>query len=191
MYFSNLTVCYDKKRIIKDKLLPDDVSKDYKDILTKCSWIFGCTMVFNYEMFKNIKEINIPEKMPLMHDVWLGLLGQYFGILLYDSRSFILYRQHDNNAVGAQLNLKNKWKHRLDMFRVGKEVSIAHRAEVMINVFNETNCNDLEMIKYTIMVRDYRKSFFNKIRFMLYDRPLKNGIKRGMLRIIMILLGRA
>ena len=59
----------------------------------------GCTMLLN----NSLREMALPiPRQSLMHDRWLALVACAFGHIAYDSRSAILYRQHDANTVGAQ-----------------------------------------------------------------------------------------
>ena len=37
-----------------------------------------------------------------MHDWWLALVASAFGKISYIESALVLYRQHDNNAVGAK-----------------------------------------------------------------------------------------
>lgn len=67
--------------------------------------VAGCTMVFTKE-FRDI--IADPGRRPTedllrnrIHDVWLALVASLYGGIVYDNRSFIKYRQHENNVVGS------------------------------------------------------------------------------------------
>lgn len=65
----------------------------------------GCTMVFTRELFLRLTEKpNRPSADVLenrMHDVWVAAVASVYGGISYDTRSFMKYRQHANNAVGA------------------------------------------------------------------------------------------
>lgn len=37
-----------------------------------------------------------------IHDVWVGMVASVCGKIVYDENSYILYRQHENNVVGAK-----------------------------------------------------------------------------------------
>lgn len=70
------------------------------------NYIAGCTMVMN----QNLRNILIqhkhrPSKEFLelrIHDVWVMLVANLTGRIIYDKNSYILYRQHENNVVGAK-----------------------------------------------------------------------------------------
>jgi hypothetical protein len=58
----------------------------------------GCSMLFN----RALLDLSMP--MPAefaMHDWWLALVAAAFGEILYVDESYVKYRQHTNNAVGA------------------------------------------------------------------------------------------
>ncbi|WP_368913455.1 glycosyltransferase family 2 protein [Mixta calida] len=62
----------------------------------------GCTMMFNQELIK--KSMPFPENC-LMHDWWMMLVCKLYGnIKFIEGKTFIKYRQHDNNQVGAKKN---------------------------------------------------------------------------------------
>ena len=65
----------------------------------------GCTMVMKNDLFKQLTDIkNRPSASLLqnrIHDVWVAMVASIYGGILYDQRSFIKYRQHENNVVGA------------------------------------------------------------------------------------------
>lgn len=61
--------------------------------------ITGCTILMN----KELSELALPfGKNTLMHDYWLALTASAFGKIDYLPSPTILYRQHDNNYIGAR-----------------------------------------------------------------------------------------
>jgi len=62
--------------------------------------VTGCTVMVNRVVKSYIK--NEFNKDILMHDWWLSLICVNFGRLAYIDEATILYRQHENNAVGAK-----------------------------------------------------------------------------------------
>jgi glycosyltransferase involved in cell wall biosynthesis len=60
--------------------------------------VSGCTMVVNRQLI----ELALP--MPssaCMHDWWMALVASSLGVLKFVSQPLVLYRQHDDNTVGA------------------------------------------------------------------------------------------
>ena len=49
-----------------------------------------------------------------IHDVWVAMVASIAGSIVYDSNSYILYRQHENNVVGVKKrNLILNWVQKL------------------------------------------------------------------------------
>lgn len=66
--------------------------------LAVCNSVTGCTMMIN----KLAKEISLPfSEFALMHDSWIALRVAQNGYISYLNTPTILYRQHNNNQVGA------------------------------------------------------------------------------------------
>lgn len=65
----------------------------------------GCTMVFKRDLYEIITDKDRRPTEELLrnrlHDVWLAMVAAINGGIIYDERSFIKYRQHENNVVGA------------------------------------------------------------------------------------------
>ena len=58
----------------------------------------GNTIIMNRKLKKIIN--TIPEKA-IMHDWWSAIIAAEFGLVIPLKKQTVLYRQHDNNAVGA------------------------------------------------------------------------------------------
>ncbi len=59
----------------------------------------GCTLLMNRALADIIKE-RLPEDV-IHHDWWCYMAACYLGELYYDENSYICYRQHSGNEVGA------------------------------------------------------------------------------------------
>lgn len=59
----------------------------------------GCTIVFNKALYKHVvlRQMN----QLYAHDALIGVLAAFFGTVLHDERSYILYRQHGGNTCGG------------------------------------------------------------------------------------------
>jgi len=83
----------------------DNVDVTYKQIISN-NKIAGCTFVWN----KKLQEILSNEKRrpsdellkKRIHDVWVAAVASVAGEIIYDSNSYIRYRQHQNNVVGVK-----------------------------------------------------------------------------------------
>lgn len=64
----------------------------------------GCTMVWN-KALQEILRTKRPSEQLLknrIHDVWVAMVASLCGEIIYDETGYILYRQHENNVVGAK-----------------------------------------------------------------------------------------
>ena len=61
--------------------------------------VTGCTVLVNRALLE--KALPIPTKA-LMHDWWLALVATVFGQIEFLPNPLVYYRQHSNNAIGAQ-----------------------------------------------------------------------------------------
>lgn len=78
----------------------------------------GCTIVFNKSAQLLVSE-NLPQRC-LVHDWWVYLVVSCFGEVIYDPRTFIKYRQHQGNAIGATGSVVDAFVRRLKRFLVLK-----------------------------------------------------------------------
>ena len=69
----------------------------------------GNTMVFNRRAYKLICASNINQNI-IAHDWWCyQLISGSGGNIFYDKKIHLKYRQHNNNIIGSNISLKNKW----------------------------------------------------------------------------------
>ena len=65
----------------------------------------GCTMVFTDEFYRLLIKDNVRPSSSVLttknHDGWIASVAALFDDIIYDNRSFIKYRQHGGNVVGA------------------------------------------------------------------------------------------
>lgn len=77
----------------------------------------GCTCIINdklFEMLRMTKERYV--NSILMHDWWIYLVASCFGQIIFDDNSYIKYRQHENNCIGAKYSITDKYKKKLRSF---------------------------------------------------------------------------
>ncbi len=150
----------------------------------------GCTMVFKRSLYEIITDKKSRPTQELLrnrlHDVWVAMTASINGGILYDERSFIKYRQHENNVVGANNNgFVKKFKEKSEKvfnkkFRNGrswlaKEIFERFPDQVenfpVIKVCADTNTfsGKRRLIKNNKLLRSYSKEsylgFFLKVMF--------------------------
>jgi glycosyltransferase involved in cell wall biosynthesis len=69
----------------------------------------GCCMVFSRELLKVL--LPFPKKIP-MHDSWIGLLSEFYGVVEFVPEKTIQYRRHQENRSfqGFDLSQKMQWR---------------------------------------------------------------------------------
>ena len=138
--------------------------------------IAGCTFVFDSKLFKLLKERQPSSELLRLriHDVWVAMAAAITGSIYYDNKSYIKYRQHDNNVVGAE---KDSWVDVIKM-QFGKVRDSSQRngrsmiAQEAVKCFPEsveeadllrvcgnpkTIRNKLELIRHSSTIRNYTK----------------------------------
>lgn len=108
LYASNQE-CIDKDGNTLYMRYSEDKKMNLTPISIMCkNTIAGCTFVFNKELFSLLKSRR-PSALLLqsrIHDVWVAMSAAVTGSIFYDRSSFIKYRQHENNVVGATKDTK-------------------------------------------------------------------------------------
>ena len=102
LYCSNQTLYINgQKSGLRYNYIPDLTLKGH----VSKNLIAGCTFVFDRKMFENLTNIKFPNESLIRtrcHDSWIILEALLCGTVVYDENSYILYRIHDNNAVGIK-----------------------------------------------------------------------------------------
>lgn len=75
----------------------------------------GCSMVLNRSAVALLVG-RVPGPLVPVHDWWFYLVVASLGRVVYDPRSFILYRQHSGNTIGAETGFFRRWSQRLRRF---------------------------------------------------------------------------
>ncbi len=94
----------------------------------------GCTCVINQMMLQLLK--GKQPKFTVMHDFWIYLVGTCFGTVIYDEESYILYRQHGANELGAATSLFENYKRRMKNFKKHRG-QLTRQAEQLVNLYGE------------------------------------------------------
>lgn len=108
LYCSNLIYYKEGKKYGIVKKTPPVLSCEHALMRSLAA---GCTMVFNKELRDTI--VNHKPRRVSAHDFWTYQVASFLGNVYYDMDSYILYRQHNNNQIGASINAIDIWKSRL------------------------------------------------------------------------------
>lgn len=100
LYYSDLKIVDEKLNFIKMYNNRKLLLENRYSVLVE-NYCTGCTAVFNKEL-RDIVISSLPTECT-MHDAWMNIVCTIFGKCIYDENSYILYRQHANNVIGASI----------------------------------------------------------------------------------------
>lgn len=192
LYCSDLTPLVNELPL-KDNIIGNRYSTDYKTIVTMCNFVFGCTILMTREA-KNLIVMGDSLEVQPMHDWWCAALIGICGSIVFDENSNILYRQHNGNTVGANLALKKRVKSRYDRILGNYDrnfVSIDSMANELLLFQEKSGVIYPDEVKaFLRLVSKYKKSLNNRIRLLFSIHCFFGGFKQGLFRIMLVMLGR-
>lgn len=122
--------------------------------------IAGCTSVFNKTLLDTIN-LYTP-KYAIMHDTWIFKVCVCLGGNVYkDKNAHISYRQHNNNVIGLNNNLKSKY---LIMKKYIFNSKIQEQTKNLVEGYYSDMTDEYKML--TKLICEYDKSFINWIRLL-------------------------
>lgn len=169
LYYSNILVVDENLNIIT-KSNYNNV-KDILPVALTNNPATGCTVVFNRNL---LEKVVFPENYKIrMHDWWMYKVCICIGGKIYkDNNSYIYYRQHGSNAIGAIRN-----KSRINqIYEFSKKISyFSKEAELLkknyLNlIMNEGNLKKIEKVEKLSKLR-----ILKRIK-ILFDKDFNIGI---------------
>lgn len=155
--------------------------------LTKeCSLVqnfaIGCTMVFNRKAVE-VYVSHQPDSIRI-HDFLMYQLCVFLGKVIYDEKSYILYRQHTNNQIG-QPSFCGRWKKRLQGHY--KE----HRLELQNYWFLEAykDLLSIEDIGIISQIAFYKKNWFLRLALIFNKKIRYTSMERNIFFVMKIICG--
>lgn len=146
----------------------------------RSNYMCGCTMVWNKEFQRMVcEEKRRPSEKILrkrIHDVWFSAVADLAATLIYDNETFIKYRQHKNNVVGAGMatvaSRMKMWAHKIKDpgLRNGRSELCRELCRRYADIIDSDALADLEVIGA------YREKKYYKKK-ALHDRRIINKIK--------------
>lgn len=122
------------------KMQKFDISKTSLNRALVQNIVTGCTVMINRALLNIAKGTNSNDV--IMHDWWLFLIASAFGRVEAINSPTILYRQHENNQVGA--SDPSKASYYTNKFKTGSTLNLTYlQAEVFCNSF-ETILSDAQ-----------------------------------------------
>lgn len=140
-----------------------------------CSMAHGCTMLFNRKVVELFHKY--PPRKLVLHDLWVMNMCMFLGDVYYDPKSYILYRQHGNNVLGAKNTLRAKLKSRWKSFKhlMGQHEKEGEANEMLYTLNEVLTDDDKEMIG---IVANYRKSLSKRLKFLFGIGKYNGEIRR-------------
>lgn len=121
----------------------------------------GCTLVFNKKLAEIVNQVDTSKLNIDMHDAWIYRVAQSIDAkIIYDSNSYIMYRQHGNNVIGINTKKIDKLKY-----------FITKRKRLIGNVAKEILKN------YENQIDDYKKRFLKDIVEVAEDKKMLLKVK--------------
>jgi len=137
--------------------------------------ITGCTIMINRRLAKIA--LPIPSKA-IMHDWWLGLVAAYFGQIAFLDEQTILYRQHEQNHIGAKkfdlVDLIKKFRFK-EVFM--KKELIAQAKDFFDMYYDLLDYKTIEMLNNFIIIE--KKSFFKRKKIIFKYKLYKQNYLRN------------
>lgn len=171
LYSSNMNVVNDKLELLYKT---QNNKYSYHEYLLRNN-VAGCTMVFNKNLCRLIDRYY--PKYIEMHDSWilriiLSIDDSYF---ILDDKSYILYRQHNNNVIGSNNSLHVKIKYKMKNLFSKKHITSKTSMELILGYSRYLN-NEKKYIlsllckKTNIKLKLMIFNEFNKIKFSTLKR---------------------
>ena len=142
----------------------------------------GCTIVFNQEL-KSIMTQCTPNYL-IAHDFWAYQVAMLFGEVYHDENSYIYYRQHDNNQIGAKTSKIEKWKRRINRLFSKKRDGRAAQAQELLRCFSSRLSADEQNI--ISLVANYNNPWTKIKLFFDYRYTMGSVIGNILFRIKII-----
>ena len=145
----------------------------------------GCSAMYNSELAKLLTR---KPDYCIMHDWWLELVASAFGVIGDLDAPTVLYRQHDNNEIGASnvRSVSYKINRLINYKRIITAIEITYaQAESFLKCYrNELTVKQKKDID--LYCRIPNKSKFGKIITILKLGSFKNGLARNIAYFIFV-----
>lgn len=156
---------------LKKTTEPTPINPSFENALFK-NFCTGCTCVINSQLRNQILVSDFNSNVP-MHDWWFLLIAYLTGVVVYDDKSYILYRQHGNNVVGGHVTFSQKAKRYLYGILLNESVrsrmfeqllkTPEHYNEERTMLIKEFLISKNSIIKKVKLIKTFKCNYFNVI----------------------------
>lgn len=184
-YCSRQTLVDAKEGLLPSAIHYKNVRSAFRNALVE-NMCTGCTCVMNRELAELIN--GHTDGYTIMHDFWIYLTGTCFGTVIYDKDSYILYRQHEKNELGAATTLVDNYRRRIKNFKKHRG-QLTRQAEAFLQEYGERmTAENKELLECFVTYKTNRKNKWKLISKGLVFRQRKsdNLIMKGLLLLGLI-----
>lgn len=149
---------------------------------------YGCTCVFNSELANIIR--NNPPRHIYAHDYWLFQTALLLGHVYYDERSFILYRQHQSQQIGAKHTPLEIFKRRLNHLKTLSTDARIHEdyaKEILYCYSSHLSPENKELVE---CVAYYRSNLSYRLRLMFSSTYSMGRLSNNIIKAIRVLISK-
>lgn len=155
LYCSNLELVDSTLKHIGYQEKKDIHKNKYSTLISNIAT--GCTCVFDRKLLIELRK-HYPNNIYL-HDYWICLVAEFTGFVIYDTNSYILYRQHDN-LIGS-----NK---KMSINKVYNFFKPKHKTSALVKEFYNYYKEDIykEDLKKVSLVAFYDSSILSTLKLV-------------------------
>ena len=164
LYSSNLTAVNAKLKTIKTMYHNDIITDNALE-----SYCTGCTIIFNNPALALIKEYPM-DKVDLPHDYIIKNIALTCGKYIYDSNSYIQYRQHSHNQIGV--NDTHKFEKRVRKFFKPSDHHYSNLYKNIREVYGLALLKQYDGVTFTMA--NYRNKLSCYLRLLFTNKYRKN-----------------
>ena len=137
----------------------------------------GNTFIFNQALKQ--KALLRPNSL-IMHDVFYLVIASLFGTVSYGKKSYMLYRQHENNICGGARFYKftNLWN-KLSPSNIREALRIKSELAAQILKIHSNEMISSDLVAFKDIASLQSASWFKKRIYIFKHRAFMNGILRN------------
>ena len=152
-----------------------------------CGNIIGCSVMINEKLAGIIRNHRSPECIR-MHDFYLAVITAALGgRIIFDSRAYMIYRQHSSNTEGVPIGVLNTLRNRYKEITKKQSVSISGQAAEILREYGELFPKKNRVVLKKIAT--YDRSFFSRAGLALSLKTRYISINMSVTNRLGLLLG--
>lgn len=181
LYCSSTQLVDEHLKYIRSGIQYKNVKVSFENALVE-NMCTGCTAVLNRELCTLLRD-HTP-RFTVMHDFWLYLVSSCFGQVIYDTKSYILYRQHDNNVIGSTSSKFQNIKRRIQNFKKYRG-QLTKQAGELLKTYNLPE--EKEIITQDFL--NTRTSWLSRRRFICSNNVYRQRVSDHIILKVLIAFG--